>query len=106
MIDYVKSYEFISLLALFTYWIPLAVCSTVYFFRIIKLYKRDLKMCDTSSYYPKLTIGVIVGYIFASLMPVINILAMVFDCLGSIFKFIGCTFDTPLVRKRFIEEDK
>ncbi len=98
--NYAMSYEFISMIALFTYWIPLAICSFVYFFRFIQAYKDDLANCEEEFYQPTLTIGAIVWYISITIIPGINIFATVFDCGSSIFKWLGKTLSFPLVRKR------
>lgn len=100
MIDYVKSYEFMSTLALFTYWIPAAICLGVYFFRTIGLYKSDLAQCEEKYYRPELTVGLIIWMLVCALTPAVNLLALVFDCAASVFKWVGKTFDMPLVRHR------
>ena len=97
--QYALSYEFISMLALFTYWIPLLVCATVYSLRFVGMYKRDLKGCKEKYYTPSLTIGVIVWYLVVTLAPAVNMLAMVFDCGSSVFEWLGKTLNIPLVRK-------
>lgn len=96
----VTGYEFISMLALFTYWIPLIICLTVYFFRFIGAYKEDLKLCTKEYYTPKLTLGVIVWYVVISVIPCINLFALVFDCASSAFRWFGRALDFPLVRKK------
>ena len=100
MIDYVKSYEFMSMLALFTYWIPALVCTVVYIFRFVRLYKLDLSKCEEKFYSPQLTVGLIVWLAICALTPAINLFALVFDCAGSVFKWLGKTFEIPLVRAR------
>ena len=59
MIDSVKSYamsyEFISMLALFTFWVPAAICLSVYLFRFVGMYKADLAKCGDDGYRPQLT---------------------------------------------------
>ncbi len=102
MIEYFKSYEFVSFLALFTYWIPALICLTVYLFQCIYEYKRDLHNSSESHYNPTLTIGVIVWRIVLSITPGINIIAMVFDTASSVFKWLGSVLDIPLVRKKNI----
>ncbi len=100
MIEFVKSYEFMSMLALLTYWIPALICTTVYLFRLVAMYKIDLANCEKSHYQSSLTIGVILWLSLCAVTPAINLLALVFDCAGSTFKWLGNTFDTPLVRAR------
>ena len=98
--DYAMSYEFVSMLALFTFWIPMSVCLTVYLFRFIGAYKRDLDKCQDEYYKPELTVGIVIWYLIISLMPCINLFALVFDCGSSVFKWLGDFFSVPLVRKR------
>jgi len=100
MIDYVKSYEFISMLALFTYWMPALICAVVYLFRIVVMYKMDLDKCEENHYTPKLTVGLIVWFIICSITPAINLFALVFDCASSVLKSLGRFLDIPLVKKK------
>lgn len=100
MFEYIKSFEFTSTLALLVYWIPLFICAGVYFFRTISLYKTDLKKSDEMYYNPTLTIGLIVWFIVLTLTPCVNLLALVFDCAGSVFIWLGKVLDIPLVPKR------
>lgn len=98
MIEYVTSFEFTSFLAVFVYWIPALVCATVYLFRGINAYRTDLQNCTERFYHPKLTVGMIIWHLIVVVTPCINLLAMVFDCAGSVFKWLGRVFDFPLVR--------
>lgn len=104
MIDSVKnyalSYEFISLIALFTFWTPLIICLSVYLFRFIGMYKRDLENCAERHYRPSLTVGLIVWYVTISIIPCINLFTLVFDCASSVFKWLGKFLNIPLVRSR------
>lgn len=104
MIESVKNFaltfDFYSYLALFTYWIPLAVCFITYFFRLIKAYKHDIQERNKKYYEPHLTIGAIVLMFFLSLTPVINMFSMVFDCMDSVIKWIGETLNFGLVKHR------
>ncbi len=98
--DYAMSYEFVSMLALFTFWVPMTVCLSVYLFRLISMYKRDLKECENERYTPTLTVGVIIWYSILSVTPCVNLFAMVFDCASSVFKWLGEVFNQPLVRRQ------
>jgi len=104
MIDTIKnaatSYEFLSMLALFTFWVPLTICLTVYLFRFVAMYKKDLQMCSEMHYRPSLTLGKIVWYLSISIIPGINLFTLVFDCASSLFKWLGRVLDFPLVRAR------
>jgi len=100
MIDYITSFEFNSQLALFIYWIPLAICAAVYPFRFVKMYKEDLTKSTEKFYEPSLTIGHIVAVTIGAVCPVINLVMAIFDASASAFKFIGRLLDIPLVPKR------
>jgi hypothetical protein len=101
MIEYIKSFEFTSTLALMVYWIPLAICAIVYFFRVIRLYKIDLEKRHHSTFYiPTLTVGLIVQFIVCTITPCVNLLALVFDCASSVFIWFGKVLDIPLVPKQ------
>jgi hypothetical protein len=98
--NYAMSYEFMSMLALFTFWQPMIVCLTVYAFRFIGAYKRDLAKCQDTNYSPELTVGVVIRYFIISVMPCVNLFALVFDCGSSVFKWLGEFFSVPLVRAK------
>lgn len=100
MIEWIKNYQFNGTLALFTYWVPLAVCLIVYAFRFVETYREDVKKSAESYYVPTLTIGAILGHILLAVVPAVNLFAMVFDCTASVFRWLGRVLDVPLVRKR------
>ena len=104
MIDYMMSFEFTSFLALWVYWIPLTICLTVYMFRTIALYQRDLDSCEKRHYRPELTIGVITWMFICAITPAVNLFALVFDCASSVFKWMSVVFDIALVPRRNTEE--
>lgn len=101
MLDYIKSFEFTSAIALFVYWIPMTICLGVYFVTAINLYRKDVAARDEGKYYsPKLTIGWIVWHLLAAITPAANLIALVFDCMGDVFRWFGNFLDIPLVPKR------
>jgi hypothetical protein len=100
MIDWIKNYQFNGTLALYTYWVPLAVCLIVYAFRFVSAYREDVKKSSEPYYSPTLTIGAILGHILLAVTPAVNLFAMVFDCTASVFRWLGRVLDVPLVRKR------
>jgi hypothetical protein len=102
MIDYVKSFEFTSTLAMLIYWLPMAICLGVYLFKIIGMYRADLGARDDDAkfYRPTLTIGAIVWRLVLSVTPAVNLFALVFDCMADVFKWLGSFLDIPLVSKR------
>lgn len=100
MIDYLTSFEFMSFLAIFVYWVPALVCLTVYLFRSLRLYRLDLEKCTEKFYSPSLTIGLIVWMVICAVTPGINLFTLVFDCASSVFKWLGSVLNIPLVPKR------
>ncbi|MFA5262375.1 MAG: hypothetical protein WC378_01020 [Opitutaceae bacterium] len=100
MIDWIKNYQFNNLLALYTYWVPLAVCLTVYACRFVRAYREDVKKSAEDYYHPTLTVGAIFGHVLLAVVPAVNLFTMVFDCMGSVFRWLGEVFDIPLVRKK------
>jgi len=46
------------------------------------------------------------GHVLLSVIPCINLFALVFDCASSVLEWIGKAFDMPLVRARYVEEPK
>jgi len=103
---FVVSFEFYSYLALYTYWVPLVICFVTYFARLVKAYHTDMATRNREFYTPQLTIGAIVLMFFLSLTPVVNMFAMVFDCLDSVIKWIGKTLDFGLIPHRPTKEGK
>ena len=102
MIDYLKSVEFSSTLVLFIYWIPANICLGVYFVTAVNLYRADVRSRDHEAKYysPKLTIGWIFWHFLAAITPAANLIALVFDCMADLFKFLGSILDIPLVPKK------
>lgn len=100
IINWIKSYEFTTLLALYTYWTPLVICLAVYACRFVRAYREDVKKSAETYYSPILTVGAILGHLFLAVTPAVNLFALVFDCAGSVFRWFGRVLDIPLVRKR------
>ncbi len=107
MIDYVLSFQFNSLLGLLLYWVPLVLCLIGYTARTWNDYKHEIvrrEQCvkDRYSYFPNLTVGVVLSRIFSSVVPGFNIMALVFSISGpmlaSIWEFFSAVFSMPLVR--------
>lgn len=100
LIDYLLSFEFTSSIALLVYWIPLAFCSVVYLIRGVETYRGDLKARESKLYTPTLTIGSIIWHAVLAITPCVNLFALVFDCLASVFRALGKFLSVPLVRAR------
>lgn len=114
MIDWaVKFYtEHTNTLLYFAYLLPLIINAVLYSIKSVKEYKRDLRASLLPYYTPCLTIGSILGRIIASLLPAVNVIALVRNIpnvltfLGEIFYWLYKFFSIPLVGNRFIEESK
>ncbi len=101
MLDYVKSFEFTSTIALLVYWTPLAICLGVYFVKIVRMYREDVEKRDSGKFYtPRLTVGAILWMLLLTVTPAVNLFALVFDCMADVFKWLGAFLEIPLVRER------
>ena len=123
MFDWIINFEFNSLLGILLFWSPLLMCVYGYTIRTWCDYRNDIKQRLEDDkrqeewnnqthehgetlgrlYYPRLTIGDIIGRGFASIIPVVNLWAACFDVAPEIFKtffnWLGNVFDQPLVPK-------
>jgi uncharacterized membrane protein YkvI len=103
MIDTFLNFKFDSLLALVLYWVPLIFCAVYYTVCIGKDYLFDKRNRELhkNAYFPTLTIGVIVSRVLASIVPLVNLIAAVFDISPVVFKkfyhLLGDIFDQPIV---------
>lgn len=90
--------------ALFFYWLPVMICLIGYFFDSVKDYNVDKEECTREHYYPKLTIGKILGRIIASFLPLINLILAIFryafQFMDDIAGFLMKVFNQPLVPKK------
>lgn len=102
------SYEISRNLAILLYWVPLAFCVFGYSIRTCMNYIKDKRNRDGAMakkgvgyYVPTDKLGDLIGRGIISVVPVGNIFAAVFDLapqiFGKLFKWIGATFDQPLV---------
>lgn len=103
MLEQLRSFDFTGLMGLSLYWVPFVLCSVSYFLKTHKEYREELRARDSSGhYYPKLTVGTIVGRAFCTVVPLINLLALVFDAgpflLSSIYKKFDMFLDYPIVK--------
>ena len=107
MIEYVLTFQFNSLLGFLLYWVPLVLCFIGYAVRTwIDYYDEVARRADcvktNYSYFPNLTLGVLIRRLFSTVVPGFNILALIFSVggpmLSSIFEFFGSVLRIPLVR--------
>lgn len=92
------------------YFVPMLFCLTFYFVRTARNYVGDRKQRELAEtdkgihYYPRDTIGSIIGRVLVSIIPIANIWAAMFDLapsvFGKAFSWIGKVFNQPLVPKK------
>ena len=113
-INFLMSFEFTSLMGILLYWLPVLVCFIGYSFRTHKEIKEDIEKRDgveaakrigqSGYYYPTVTIGTFIGRGIATLLPVVNLWAAVFDVgyelLSGFFSMICKFFNQPVIRER------
>lgn len=86
------------------YLVPAFGCLVGYIWQVTKEYKQELKERDSNPYYfPSLTVGRLMSYVIASLIPVLNIYLLFRDVLGHFFIGLGDVLEymcsIPLVPK-------
>lgn len=100
--------------ALLLYWVPMALCAYEYAVMAGQGYRADLQQRareDVSAaagrmtpYSPALTVGTLVGYLLATTVPAVNLIAAVLHVaprvFGDLFPWLGKALDIPLVPKR------
>lgn len=92
-------------LALLLYWLPMALCVFGYTLRTWSNYRKDVATRARGGFYsPTDTVGTLIGRGVASVVPVANLLAAVFDVapqlFGRFFRAISHVFNQPLVPRR------
>lgn len=86
--------------------LPAALCLVGYFFRTIRKVKEDKTRREEYDewYVPQETVGTILGRIIVSLIPTVNIMALVLDLSQEVFEkvvpFIKRFVNIPLIRKK------
>ena len=104
----------ISLWGILLFWAPLAFCAFGYTIRTAANVRKDMvdrTACEAAlargehaSYVPTDTIGTLIGRGIATICPLVNLWAALFDLgpdiFGTFFKHLGEVFNQPLVPKR------
>lgn len=107
----VINFQFTSWVGFWLYWIPLALCAVYFFIQCAIDYWRDAaarsgndgpnKTATTTIYLPRLKIGTIVGRAIASICPVVNLWAAIFDAapffIGHVGTWLEEMLDIPLI---------
>jgi hypothetical protein len=80
------------------------LCLIGYSIRTTKGIVRDLKNKNETYYYPKTTVGTIIGRFGLSFIPVINIFAffvdLAYDWLDNVAKLIDRVLSTPVIKRK------
>lgn len=93
------------LLIIFAYYLPAAINLCGYSAQFVFEYKYDKKRLEAGTYHtPNLTIGWVLFRILLIVVPLINVVAAVFDILPTFFgdlpAAIKRVLDTPIVRRK------
>lgn len=106
----INTVTFNSIIGICLYWLPLALCSIGYLVRSSREYHTDIEKRTESEnnpkqyYNPTIRIGTLIGRCLISIVPIVNLLAAIFDISPIMFKrildWIVDVFDRPLVPKR------
>jgi hypothetical protein len=109
MIDWIVNFQFNGMLGLYLYWAPLLVCAICYIVRSWEDVQKDIKSREAWNlepryYSPTIKLSTVVGRILATVIPVLNLLMMIFDVgpilIGRVMRVLGDTLDIPLVPAR------
>jgi hypothetical protein len=108
MIEWIKSFEFTSLMGIVLYWLPASLCVYGYTVRTWLNFQKDTKAraeaARPSNYYPTDNMGDLIGRAVVAVVPIANIWAAAFDVApkmcATMFNWIGRVFDAPLVPRR------
>ena len=108
MIEWISNwflmFNFTGRMGVMLFWVPMTLCAYGYITRTFQNYRKCCEARDSDKYFQSDTIGTIIGRTIVTVMPILNLLAAIFDLGPMIFsKFfimIGQAFDIPLVRKK------
>ncbi|MBN8263024.1 MAG: hypothetical protein J0M21_00035 [Xanthomonadales bacterium] len=102
-----------GLLALFLFWLPLLLCLYGYTVRSVREFANDraaranaeLPTSQSNGYYqPSITVGTLLARLAASVVPIVNLVAAIFDVapevFGQFFNWASKALDIPLVPTR------
>ncbi len=88
------------------YWVPMYMCVICYFYRTTVNYQRDRVERTAASkanvyYAPTDNVGIVVWRAVVSFIPILNLLALIFDLSPELFSrfynFISMVLNKPLV---------
>jgi uncharacterized membrane protein HdeD (DUF308 family) len=93
------AFDFTSQMGLLLYWLPLVLCAIGYVFRTIIKYQECCELRAEGKTFYSDTIGVLIGRFILTVVPVLNLFALVFSVMGGYFKVLAHILDVPLVRQ-------
>ena len=76
--NWAVSANFSNLAGLFLYWIPVLLCLLGTARTIVITYREDVNKCGDEYFLPKFTVGLIVGGVLTSFIPIYNLGKSVF----------------------------
>lgn len=106
MVGWIVNFNFLSLAGVLWYWVPLAICLLGYALRTWRNYRIDVdnrQSCPSRFrvYTPTDTVGNLLGRVIKSVVPILNILAVITDVgpeLGRrYFKWLHRVLTQPVV---------
>jgi len=105
IVNWIRDFQFNSFLGILLYWVPLSFCWVGYTIRTAQNYMKDKSEREKEKYYsPTDTIGTLIGRGIASIVPVVNLWAALFDVAPHIFRkafqWVETVFNQPLVPKK------
>ena len=108
MLDWIKDFRFNGLLGILLYWVPLALCLIHASREVAATLRVDIANRGKKPYYPEVTVGVLLGWVFLCFVPAINVVVAIFkacpDLLGSFFAWLGRVFDHPIISPRPVKD--
>lgn len=103
LMNWFLAFDFTGRMGVLLFWAPMALCAYGYTARTFAHYRLCCEARDSDKYFQSDTVGTLIGRTIVTFIPVVNLLAAVFDLgpmiFGSFFAMIGRVFDRPLVSK-------
>ena len=105
MIDTLLNLQPFSLTVFFIYLMPMLFCITFYGIVSVQDYLYDKRNSVSGrTYWPRLTVGAILGRSVASTVPILNIICIIFEVVpvlfGDFFNWCGEVLERPIVSQK------
>ncbi len=102
-IQWALGFDLTGQMGLLMYWLPMLLCAFGYIARTFKRYRQCCELRDADKYFQSDTLGTLIGRAIVTVLPIVNLLAAIFDLgpkiFGNFFEAIGKVFNQPLVSK-------